>query len=64
MLRAYLLNQIVNELGRELKNPAGQLRIPLQGILYLVGEPTPPPAAGGALASGTKDAPPSTTLSP
>jgi maltose alpha-D-glucosyltransferase / alpha-amylase len=59
LLRAYLLNQIVNELGRELKTPAGQLRIPLQGILYLVGEPTPPPAAGGAPASGTKDAPPS-----
>ena len=67
MLRVYLLNSIVNELGRELKGKNGRLRIPLQGILYLLGEPTPQPAADGAhvvLPSSNKSASSPTTSSP
>jgi maltose alpha-D-glucosyltransferase/alpha-amylase len=53
MLRAFLFHQMVRELEWELMQPSSRLRIPLQGILTLLGaqargrgsaSPTPPPA--------------------
>jgi len=38
MLRAYLLNQVMGELGRELGQPSAWLKIPLQSIGYLIGD--------------------------
>jgi maltose alpha-D-glucosyltransferase / alpha-amylase len=38
MLRVYLLNQSVVELGRELNNLSDRLRIPLQAMLHLAGK--------------------------
>jgi predicted trehalose synthase len=37
MLQAYLLNQVMVELGQELNQPSGRLRIPLRGIQHLLG---------------------------
>jgi maltose alpha-D-glucosyltransferase / alpha-amylase len=44
MLRAYLLHQVMGELGRELGQPSGQLRIPLLGIVSLMGDHAQPAA--------------------
>ncbi len=41
MLRAYLLTQVISELGQELNQPSNRLRIPLQGILHLTSELAP-----------------------
>ncbi|MFO1475296.1 MAG: maltose alpha-D-glucosyltransferase [Verrucomicrobiota bacterium] len=47
MLEAYLLHQVVGELGRELNNPSDRLRVPLQGILRLLGDlPDSAPSPG------------------
>ena len=56
MLEAYLLNHMLAELGRELKRQPNQLRIPLRGILYMLGEQTP---ASDATLSGPKASSPS-----
>jgi len=64
MLRAYWLNNMVIELGRELKHPVGRLQIPLQGILRLVEGQTPPSladAAAGTSNPGVKPPPPAIT---
>jgi hypothetical protein len=50
MLPAYLLNQVVEELGDELRRGSDNVRAPLQAIVYLMEEPqpsraTPAPAA-------------------
>jgi maltose alpha-D-glucosyltransferase/alpha-amylase len=42
MLRAYLLDRAINELGRQLKEGGSELVIPLTGILFLLREPVPP----------------------
>ena len=39
MLQAYLLNRMLRELNRELGARPGKLKIPLQDILHLVGDP-------------------------
>ena len=41
LLLAYLLNQVVDELGRELRSHSDGVRAPLQAILHLTGEQTP-----------------------
>ena len=41
MLLAYLLNQVVDELGRELRRGSDNVRAPLQAIVYLMEEPLP-----------------------
>jgi maltose alpha-D-glucosyltransferase/alpha-amylase len=53
MLLAYLLNQVMDELGDELRRGSDNVRAPLQAIVYLMEEPvparaTPAPAAGPA----------------
>jgi len=42
MLRAYVLDRAVNELGRELRDGGAQMGIPLSGILFLLREQVPP----------------------
>jgi maltose alpha-D-glucosyltransferase/alpha-amylase len=44
MLQAYLLNQMLGELGCELNSRSDRLQVPLQGILYLAGESASPGA--------------------
>ena len=39
MLLAYLLNQVMDELGRDLRQPSENVRAPLQAILILAAEP-------------------------
>ncbi len=51
MLPAYLLNRMVQELGQELNRRPDQLKIPLQGILYLMGEQTPPAVSDSGAAT-------------
>jgi maltose alpha-D-glucosyltransferase / alpha-amylase len=41
MLLAYLLNQVVDELGDELRRGSDNVRAPLQAIVYLMEEPLP-----------------------
>jgi maltose alpha-D-glucosyltransferase/alpha-amylase len=41
MLRAYLVNHTVAELGRELRKAPPRLKIPLNGLLVLLGESLP-----------------------
>ena len=41
MLWAYLLNQVVNELGRDLRLRSDNVRAPLQAIIHLTEEPMP-----------------------
>ena len=41
MLLAYLLNQVVDELGWELRRGSDNVRAPLQAIVYLIEEPLP-----------------------
>ena len=36
MLQVYLLHQVMDELRRELESPSARLRIPLQGMVYLM----------------------------
>jgi maltose alpha-D-glucosyltransferase/alpha-amylase len=51
MLRAYLLDRTMNELGRALSEGGGRLDIPLSGVLYFLREPLPQaPAAKASLA--------------
>jgi len=60
MLRAYWLNNMVIELGHELKSATGQLRIPLQDILQLLdGQPPPPTEAVAAAPEPVVQPPPS-----
>jgi maltose alpha-D-glucosyltransferase / alpha-amylase len=54
MLRAYWLNSMLIESGRELRHPTCRLKIPLQGILHLVDGQIPPPATD----AGAKTPPP------
>lgn len=67
MLQAYLLNQIIGELGRELRPASARLRIPLEGIVHILGEAVPSiqrQAEGGAATpGGTKGAPAPTASS-
>jgi maltose alpha-D-glucosyltransferase / alpha-amylase len=42
MLRGYLLDRAMNELGRQLSNGDAGLEIPLSGVLFLLREPIPP----------------------
>jgi maltose alpha-D-glucosyltransferase / alpha-amylase len=58
MLRAYLLNHMMIELGRELRPPSSRLKIPLQGILYLVDGQAPPPAADAGAGTANPGAKP------
>ncbi len=51
MLLAYLLNQVMDELGCELRRHSDNVRAPLRAIIFLMEEPLPPLAAGGAAAS-------------
>src|SRR5262249_3142951 len=39
MLLAYLLNEVLAELGQELPQVSDRLKVPLRGILYLLGDP-------------------------
>jgi maltose alpha-D-glucosyltransferase / alpha-amylase len=48
MLRAFLLDRAIYELGRQLKEGGQGLEIPLSGILFLLREPVPPQAAAKA----------------
>ncbi len=48
MLMAYLLNQIVHELGRELRLRSDNVRAPLQAIIHLTEEQMPVHAPGAA----------------
>jgi maltose alpha-D-glucosyltransferase/alpha-amylase len=45
MLRAYVLDRTMNELGRELGEGGARLTIPLTGILFLLREQVPPSPA-------------------
>jgi maltose alpha-D-glucosyltransferase/alpha-amylase len=61
MLRAFLLHQVVGELGHELERRPAQLRIPLEGIVHLLSPPVQGRSAAaigstGALPAGTKHA--------
>jgi len=51
MLRAYVLDRTMNELGRELRNGGEHLEISLSGILFLLREPVPSPPAANAPAA-------------
>jgi maltose alpha-D-glucosyltransferase/alpha-amylase len=55
MLLTYLLNQVMDELGDELRRGSDNVRAPLQAMVYLMEEPLPARAAAPA---GTTDAPP------
>ncbi len=55
MLLAYLLNQVVDELGDELRRGSDNVRAPLQAIVYLMEETAPARAAAPA---GPTAAPP------
>ena len=55
MLLAYLLNQVMDELGRELRQHSDNVRAPLQAILFLMEEQLP--LHGPAPHAGTADAP-------
>jgi maltose alpha-D-glucosyltransferase/alpha-amylase len=44
LLLAYLLNQVMDELGDELRRGSDKVRAPLQAIVYLLEEPLPPRA--------------------
>jgi maltose alpha-D-glucosyltransferase/alpha-amylase len=46
MLQAYLLHQVLGELGRELNDPSSRLQVPLQGIVFLVSAPSSRTPAG------------------
>ena len=46
MLQAYLLHQVLGELGRELDEPSSRLQLPLQGIVFLVSAPSSRTPAG------------------
>jgi hypothetical protein len=53
------LNQVIAELGKELAQPSGRLKIPLQGLISLLGDEAPPssrPADDGT-AGPTNSAP-------
>ena len=56
MLAAYLLNQVVDELGDELRRGSDNVRAPLQAIVYLMEEPLPPRTS--AAPAGVADIPP------
>ncbi len=55
MLLAYLLNQVVDELGRELRLQSDNVRAPLRAIIYVLAEPLPLPGSAepAGPASGT-----------
>ena len=55
MLLAYLLNQVVDELGRELRRHSDNVRAPLQAIAFLTDEPLQ--LHSFALATGPANAP-------
>lgn len=62
MLRAFLVHQVVGELGRELEHRSIQLRIPLAGIAHLMGQSVQGRSAAGvgsegAFTAGTKNHP-------
>ncbi len=57
MLLAYLLNQVVDELGWELRRGSDNVRVPLRAIVYLTEEP-PPARATPAPESSTNVPPP------
>jgi len=59
MLPAYLLDQVVEELGDELRRGSDNVRAPLQAIVYLMEEPLPARAA--AAPAGATEAPPTTS---
>ena len=48
LLLAYLLNQVMDELGRELRAHSDNVRAPLQAILHLTEAPLPVPAPAAA----------------
>jgi len=48
MLQAYLLNRMLRELNSELSGRSDKLKIPLQDILHLIGDPPPARGAGPA----------------
>jgi maltose alpha-D-glucosyltransferase / alpha-amylase len=53
MLRAYLLDQMMYEIGQEMAHPTGSIAVPLRGILHLMGDPpTPRPGPGGSATPG------------
>jgi maltose alpha-D-glucosyltransferase/alpha-amylase len=58
MLLAYLLNQVVDELGDELRRGSDNVRAPLQAIVYLM-EETLPARPATAASAGQTDVPPS-----
>ncbi len=41
LLLAYLLNQVMDELGRELRKQSDNVRVPLQALIILTEEPVP-----------------------
>jgi maltose alpha-D-glucosyltransferase/alpha-amylase len=53
MLRAYLLDRAMNELGRQLKEDGAHLEIPLTGILVFLRENVPPAPVNQPTASGS-----------
>ena len=48
MMLAHLLNEVVDELGRELRRRSDNVRAPLQAILILIDEPLPAPVIAEA----------------
>ena len=57
MLLAYLLNQVMDELGDELRRGSDNVRAPLQAIVYLM-EETLPARTAAAPAGPTAALPP------
>jgi maltose alpha-D-glucosyltransferase/alpha-amylase len=55
MLMAYLLNQVTDELGRELRRHSDNVRAPLQAMVFLTEEPLP--LHGSAPTAGPANAP-------
>ena len=51
MLRAYLLDRAMNELGHQLREDGGHLEIPLTGILFFLREAIPQAAANQPIAT-------------
>ncbi len=47
MLLAFLLHQVMDELGDELRRRSDKVRAPLRAIVFLLEEPLPPPAGAG-----------------
>lgn len=55
LLLAYVLNEVMDELGRTLRSQSGNVRAPLQAIIHLIDEPMPVRAPAGETPKGAPD---------